>query len=55
MELITKQAIRNVALRTELREATVLDLLRSGWQYVEKIDCLPRWERLGPVIADGRN
>lgn len=48
MELITKQAVRVVALRTGLREGTVLDLLRSGWQYTEQIDCLPRWQRLGP-------
>lgn len=48
MELITKQAIRDVALKTGLREGTVLDLLRSGWQYTEQIDCMPRWERFGP-------
>ena len=47
MELITKQAVRNLALMTGLREGTVLDLLRSGWQYTEQIDCLPRWDRIG--------
>ena len=55
MELITKQAVRTVALMTGLREGTVLDLLRSGWAYTEQIDCLPRWQRLGPEKADVRH
>ena len=55
MELVTKQAVRNVALKTGLREGTVLDLLRSGWRYTEQIDCLPRWERFGPEKCNVRN
>jgi hypothetical protein len=55
MDLISKQAIRNVALKTGLREGTVLDLLRNGWRYTEQIDCLPRWERLGPGIIHVRH
>lgn len=55
MERITKQAVRTVALKTGLHEGTVLDLLRSGWEYTEQIDCLPRWQRLGPEKADVRH
>lgn len=55
MENVSKQSIRNVALKTGLREGTVLDLLRAGWQYTEQINCMPRWQRPGPEKSNVRH
>lgn len=42
-----KQLIKNIARSTKLQENTVKDLLMSGWEYVEQVDCTPRWQRHG--------
>lgn len=46
-------AVATLRVRTGLQEATIADLLNSGWTYVERIDMVPRWEhpagRLPPI------
>jgi hypothetical protein len=43
MDAISKQAVKDVAQRTGLKEGTVLDLLRSGWMYTVDLHFGPRW------------
>lgn len=38
------KALDQVAERTGLSIAAVVDLLDKGWTYVEEINCVPRWE-----------
>jgi len=53
MEHISKVQIRSVSQRTGLREGTVQDLLRSGWQYTETMNQMPRWQRPDPEVSNG--
>lgn len=54
MDKVTKQSIRDIAHRTGLREATVLDLLRTGWMYTMQIDQMSRWQRRYPGQINDR-
>jgi hypothetical protein len=38
------EALDQLAKRTGLSVATVVDLLDKGYTYVERIDCVPKWE-----------
>lgn len=37
------QAVRSVSEKTGLMPATCMDLLKSGWTYIDTLDQPPRW------------
>lgn len=41
---MTPDALRAVMAHTGLTESTCAELLEKGWQYVEGIETVPRWE-----------
>lgn len=44
MDDVLTEAVHQVAFRTGLKDATVADLLESGWTFVEGMSMVPRWE-----------
>ena len=44
-------SVAEVSRRTGLSQEVCQDLLDNGWTYVERIDCIPRWESpLGRLV-----
>lgn len=35
----------HISEKTGLKTSTVIDLLRSGWTYVEELNKMPRWQK----------
>lgn len=46
MDKVPSEFMKGIVRKTGLREATVIDLLTSGWSYIEEAHRMPRWEKL---------
>lgn len=46
-------AVDRVSQLTGLKNATVQDLLESGWVYTETLDQMPKWQQPGGEVSAG--
>ena len=50
---ISKSQIDRIAQLTGLKNATVQDLLESGWMYTETLNRMPKWQQPGGEVSPG--
>jgi len=53
MNKISKDQLDRISQMTGLKNATVQDLLESGWMYTETLGQMPKWQRPGEEMTAG--